>query len=1240
MNEEEQYNVETSYTSPALNAAESLDQQIDQAEQARQVEQNISEENQQTQTELDDPRNEERWGLKAVAKELQSVVTGGIQDSLSSVATFPERTLDAVNGNMVKEKREQGFYKPDWSPFNSYDNPIITRTWWGKLARGTVHFGTLAAGTVLAAKGAVAAGIPIAGVAATKLLGAPSLVRAAGIGAISDLVSKESDGENALGSLRDHYGFIDTPISTKEADHPIMMKFKNIVEGMGIGLVFDGVAMAIGKGSRPIAELVQKRNKSIISGTTEKGLDELRAYEEGFRASKNRPLADSHQGAHLSVDDPYDVFTNQKRIRNDFDAAEGSAGNLIRPMQRERGAMFSDYTEEVVEDILSKLYSKNKFKKTLDDINKKKISLVDAFGDSIAAHQRISLGRDAAEMSTADYVQELFQSRDTYDLTDIDGNLVDTIETLTSKNVVVADMLISTLLQQVRDLSTGVREIFDFVDVRDVDGPLEQVRDTMFFLLTEVKKARIIKSQNFAELGAGKKRGYLRQTLTKEMADTRESIQSILDIADDDPDLLMALFEAFSSMQTVNSIDDFNAWARKMIKGGEIEGKKQKGALIRELEGVFSHSVLSGPKTSARAIIGTSAFTFTRPMAATLGAVFRYPFTGDSRTIRTGLASMNAMIDAIPESFELFKTRLGSYWSGEIANAKTRFSDYTAGDDNWEILRRFAEDSPDATVGDKAAYYIANIARSMNDNRFLTYSTKIMAATDDAFAFVIGRAKMREKALISAMDAKAVGALSDHVEITPELIKSYENKFYRDIFDNNGNVTEEAASFARKEVTLTQDLTGFAAGLNSVFQQNPWAKPFFLFARTGVNGLALTAKHTPGFNFLVKEFNDIAFARPGQLTPELASKYGITSDQELINAKALQTGRLAMGAGLVFMASQKWMRGEMTGNGPVDRQMRQGWVDAGYKPRTLTFGDVQVGYDAFEPFNLIMSTVADIGDASLLMGEEWTEDNLLKVALLVSQGVTSKSYISGLQSFADLVGGKPGQGARIAGGLINNSIGLGALRRELGRLFNPHLKELNSGIEDSIRNQNLYMEAFAGQGEKLPTKYSVLDGKPVNPYDFMTRAYNMFSPINFHLAPSKGRELLFASKYDARLSVLYSPQGDDLTDENFLRSRFQQEIGKERLDVKLERLARNPRILASIEQMNRDIASGQRALYEAKDYYHYQVIEDIFDDARNIAWARMTTLPEVQLLREKQRLQTVRKLRKTDQSANLLSMYK
>ena len=198
-------------------------------------------------------------------------------------------------------------------------------------------------------------------------------------------------------------------------------------------------------------------------------------------------------------------------------------------------------------------------------------------------------------------------------------------------------------------------------------------------------------------------------------------------------------------MKTVNNLDDFDQWARKMIRGGEIEGKQQTGALVRELQGVMTHSILSGPKTPARAIIGTATHTFLRPMATTLGAALSLPFTKDVRGLRAGLASMNAMMEAIPESFELFKSRLNSYWTGDISTVKTRFSEYTAGDQNWEVLRRWAENSGRATPGDKAAFRMANMARTLNDKSFLGYSTKIMAATDDAFAYILGRAKMREK---------------------------------------------------------------------------------------------------------------------------------------------------------------------------------------------------------------------------------------------------------------------------------------------------------------------------------------------------------------------------------------------------------------------------------------------------------------------------------------------------------------
>ena len=214
--------------------------------EAKQVEYDTE---QKALTEQADPREADQWGLKAVAKEAQSAVTGGFQDTASSVATFPERTIDALSGEMAKERKEKGFYEPDWQPFNSYSDPIVTKTWWGNLMRGAVHFGTMALGTVAAAKGLAVTGIPLLAGGATALLKAGSVTRAAGIGALSDTVSKTSDGHNALGTITKHYGWADTPLTTKDTDHPIIMKIKNIIEGMGIGVAFDGALWMVGKGS-------------------------------------------------------------------------------------------------------------------------------------------------------------------------------------------------------------------------------------------------------------------------------------------------------------------------------------------------------------------------------------------------------------------------------------------------------------------------------------------------------------------------------------------------------------------------------------------------------------------------------------------------------------------------------------------------------------------------------------------------------------------------------------------------------------------------------------------------------------------------------------------------------------------------------------------------------------------------------------------------------------------------------
>ena len=55
----------------------------------------------QAVSEQADPRNAETWGAKALIKEGQSILSGGLQDTASSLATFPERTKDALSGCLL-----------------------------------------------------------------------------------------------------------------------------------------------------------------------------------------------------------------------------------------------------------------------------------------------------------------------------------------------------------------------------------------------------------------------------------------------------------------------------------------------------------------------------------------------------------------------------------------------------------------------------------------------------------------------------------------------------------------------------------------------------------------------------------------------------------------------------------------------------------------------------------------------------------------------------------------------------------------------------------------------------------------------------------------------------------------------------------------------------------------------------------------------------------------------------------
>ena len=1237
----------------------------------------------------------QEFGVKENLTELKNAVLGGARDTASSFITMPERFTDMANGEMYYKQQKYGSYEPEFNPLGGGLNPE-TKTWWGQLIRGGVHFGTMAI-PIVGWGGAAAKTVGVAGAVSRATIANPNfIIRGASVGAVQDLVSEYSQDANGLQVLRDRFGFVDTPITTNDDDHPALKTAKSMFEGLGIGTVADGMTRAIGKArarkgktgntnsevleqintvetnrankalkaaniqvdtnlrnatrvrlfkkginfdtltpAEQVNEMlkVQKADRSgkystwsdpsetnevraerkinekhddLKSQIQEKALQEDR--DPNIRGIRDKEIVNPWQGNPSPTGKPYDVGQTLNRIRREWGAEEGSTDGLITSAATEQLAETGLGKKGITPKIAKELLGDARFKRVMEELNAKGRSLQEAYGDAYERFQEVVGGRDAGALEPDEFWKPIARSvsqQGDFEMWSVD-------------NILAADLIQESLFKQLRDRAMVAREVLDINDLRGDGGPLSYIRNNLIVGMEQVKRSKYLTSPEYLELintKGGKKQ--VEAILDQIHVDTKSQVDMMLDVARLSPsdDLLHAMIEAFSMSNKIHNWQDFDGFMRNRLFGRTTaQGIKETGAIIRELQGVMVNSILSGPKTPLRAIMGTSTAVFTRPMARTIGGVMHYMGTGfqDATVLRESMAELNAMIHAIPESFDLFKSRLNGYWNGDISTIKNRFSEYSNSDRHWELMRYWAE-SDRSSIGEQAAFRLANIARETNNNSFLSYSTKLMAATDDAFTLILARGRSRSKAFQAALDAQGQGLIPD---ISPELIRSYQDRFYYEIFDpSTATVKENWLQHARSEVTLTKDLSGWGKALDQLFAQQPLIKPLYLFARTGINGLELTAKHTPGLNFLVKEFNEIAFANPKDLSS--VAKYGIENARDLANAKALQNGRLALGSSIIFMAGQKYMNGELTGNGPVDVKTRSAWLAAGWKPRSIKLGSVWVSHESMEPFTTMMSTVSDYFDNQHLTGDEWIEKGLLSHALVIGKGMISKTYLQGMTSLTDLFGRDPKALEKIAANMVNNYIPLAGLRNEIGKVINPHMKELNSGFWEHIRNRNQLFEVVAGKGG-LPTKYDILTGMPINDWDPLTRMYNAISPIQLNFDQSPGRKLLFRSGYNLSMSVMTAPDGTPLDDDPRIRSKYQQLIGLQNIERELEKLSLRPDVQASLAEMEADIASGKARRppgINIMSYKHNQLIAKVLRQARKRAWAQLQSDVDVQILR-------------------------
>ena len=124
------------------------------------------------------------------------------------------------------------------------------------------------------------------------------------------------------------------------------------------------------------------------------------------------------------------------------------------------------------------------------------------------------------------------------------------------------------------------------------------------------------------------------------------------------------------------------------------------------------------------------------------------------------------------------------------------------------------------------------------------------------------------------------------------------------------------------------------------------------------------------------------------------------------------------------------------------------------------------------------------------------------------------------------------------------------------------------------------------------------------------------------------------------MSTYYAPDSTNLTDQPEIRSKFQKAIGDQNLERKLDKLATNPKALASLAEMQKDIRDGNRAKYDARNYWHNGKIDQLFQEARRKAWASIMMDPDIQYIINEQKNMKRAKLLKQQQTTDILSIYK
>ena len=903
------------------------------------------------------------------------------------------------------------------------------------------------------------------------------------------------------------------------------------------------------------------------------------AYYKGGDISDNQALS--------STANPVKGVRDMIEIRNNPSQKYGSPEGTITEANIRRAeytapGMMLEETNALAKKLQASpayqmLYEGSNAKVIQDDLKNATQDLFQFISDS--GNSRLI---DIPEKDVIDYIKNV----------DTNPSLIEGLPILNKAQLNSTDVVLGQLLYEARDLAKASLSVAEEINPAAPGGVLDGILSRYSAIARLRKETSIASSYNLRRFRDGEKVGKFdigkvvgeaSDAAAAEIATFKELLKGDLD-----NDLLESFihFTATGNGKK-QTFKDLEAFFKKKLKGYKNVDGYQRNAILNELQTMGVNSMLSGPKTVARALIGTGLQTAMRPVATIIGTIGK----GDDQVFRGAMASVGGMLEAQTEAWRKAVAEFQSY---NLDEKGFRSFTETTRDQEWNAMMSHFDRH--GTLGEKAQALVADNLRNLNKSPFLNYGPRVMKSMDAYFSQIIARGRQRQLAFDDVYTKlQNQGVVVSDMDMS-KLVKEAEIEFESKVFSSDGQITDEMALFSADEAKLTKELTGFAKDMDKMFEKMPFLRPFFLFARTGVNALDMTSKYTPILNQFIGEHVDIMTKNWDD--PAMV-KYGIKSLNDLNVAKATMRGRMAIGYGFTATASMMALNGNITGNGPPDRQLKNSWMQQGWQPRSIKIGGSYISYEAIEPFNMFFSFIGDVVDSQKVMGDDWAANNFGKMAYLISANVTNKSFLAGLLQLQDLLTSQGQDAPRVAANFINSQIPLGGLRNEVGKLVSPGMRELESGFWQTIGNRNLWADVVTSDGF-MPYRYDILNGEKLRDWDPMTRLVNAILPFNINIGvTNETRELLMRSGLNLKQSFNTGPDGQSLENRPDLKSKFQFYMGQQNLEAQIAK-AMTKEVKESI--MNAELSSKD---FEAHQTLHGEVILPILDVAKKVAWEQL-----------------------------------